>query len=117
MATECATQAINLNKEYSKPVISRANSHYELEKYEEAYEDYQTVDKLDPSIIQKSADLKRKFADCRRRVEELTEKRKTEVMSGLKDLGNTLLGKFGMSLDNFKLQQNEGGSYNISFQK
>ena len=36
----------------------------------------------------------------------------------LKDLGNTVLGKFGMSLDNFKAVQDPAtGSYNISFQQ
>jgi hypothetical protein len=36
----------------------------------------------------------------------------------LKDLGNSLLGKFGLSLDNFKVDQNggEGGnSYSVKF--
>ena len=31
------------------------------------------------------------------------EKKKTEALTGLKQLGNTILGKFGLSLDNFKL--------------
>lgn len=65
----------------------------------------------------------------KKKMDELTENRKDEVMKNLKDLGNTLLGikyilfelrflgKFGLSLDNFKMQQNEGGSYNIAFQK
>jgi hypothetical protein len=36
----------------------------------------------------------------------------------LKDLGNTLLGKFGLSTDNFKINKDDNsGSYNISFQK
>lgn len=35
----------------------------------------------------------------------------------LKDLGNTILGKFGMSLDNFKAEKDpETGSYSIRFQ-
>ena len=34
----------------------------------------------------------------------------------LKDLGNSLLGKFGMSLDNFKaVKDPQTGSYSISF--
>lgn len=37
-------------------------------------------------------------------------------MKGLKNLGNSLLGNFGMSLDNFKLNSNGQGGYNISYQ-
>ncbi len=34
----------------------------------------------------------------------------------LKDLGNTILGKFGMSLDNFKAEKDPTtGSYSIKF--
>jgi hypothetical protein len=34
----------------------------------------------------------------------------------LKDLGNSLLGKFGMSLDNFKAEQDPAtGGYSIKF--
>ena len=33
----------------------------------------------------------------------MMEKKKEEVMTNLKTFGNSLLGKFGMSLDNFKL--------------
>lgn len=36
----------------------------------------------------------------------------------LKDLGNSLLGHFGMSLDNFKAVQDPGtGSYSVQFQQ
>jgi hypothetical protein len=39
-----------------------------------------------------------------------------ETMSKLKDLGNSLLGNFGLSLDNFKAVQDPNtGSYSISF--
>ena len=44
------------------------------------------------------------------------EKEKEEMMGNLKGLGNTILGKFGLSLDNFKVQQGPGGGYNINFQ-
>lgn len=34
----------------------------------------------------------------------------------LKDLGNTVLGKFGLSLDNFKAEKDpQTGSYSIKF--
>jgi len=48
-------------------------------------------------------------------VEDLNEKRKTEVVDGLKKIGNSILGYFGMSLDNFKLNQGDNGGYNVSF--
>jgi hypothetical protein len=44
---------------------------------------------------------------------------KDEAIGKLKELGNSLLGHFGLSLDNFKVNQDEagGGGYNISFGK
>jgi len=116
MCIECATQSISLNKEYLRPVLCRAGAYYELEKWEESHEDYQAAEKLDPESVQKP-DIQRKLNILKKKIDDLTEVRKNEVMGNLKDLGNTLLGKFGLSLDNFKMQQNENGSYNIAFQK
>ena len=49
---------------------------------------------------------------------ERQEKMKEEMVGKLKDLGNTLLGKFGLSLDNFKTEKDPGtGSYSIKFQQ
>jgi hypothetical protein len=43
------------------------------------------------------------------------EVKKQEMFGQLKNLGNNILGKFGLSLDNFKLNEQPGGGYNISF--
>ena len=44
------------------------------------------------------------------------EQLKTETVDKLKDLGNSILGNFGLSLDNFKaVQDPQTGSYSISF--
>jgi len=46
---------------------------------------------------------------------EKFDKMKDEVVGNLKTLGNSMLGYFGMSLDNFKMQQNPDGTYNINY--
>lgn len=55
--------------------------------------------------------------EATRLADEQFEKDKTAMLGQLKDLGNTVLGKFGMSLDNFKVQQGENGSYSININK
>lgn len=45
------------------------------------------------------------------------EKEKDEMLDKLKGLGNSLLGRFGLSTDNFKFEQNEGGSWGMKFQR
>ena len=50
------------------------------------------------------------------KIKELEEKEKAEMMGKLKDFGNTILGKFGLSVDNFQTVKDEkSGSYNIQF--
>jgi tetratricopeptide (TPR) repeat protein len=49
---------------------------------------------------------------------ERMEQLKVETMAKLKDLGNSILGNFGMSLDNFQtVQDPKTGSYSVSFQQ
>ncbi|CAN1340892.1 Tetratricopeptide repeat protein 1 [Linum perenne] len=48
---------------------------------------------------------------------EKREKMKEEMIGKLKEMGNSLLGRFGMSVDNFKAVKDPNtGSYSISFQ-
>ena len=39
-----------------------------------------------------------------------------EMLGKLKDIGNSILGNFGISLDNFKMTPNGQGGYSIQYQ-
>ncbi|XP_076941202.1 uncharacterized protein LOC143610680 [Bidens hawaiensis] len=110
---ECS-KALELNPTYLKALIRRGEAHEKLENYDEAIADMKKILELDPSNNQ-----------CRRtifRLEPLAiekrEKMKEEMLGKLKDMGNSILGRFGMSVDNFKAVKDPNtGSYSISFQR
>lgn len=112
-AAKAASRAIELDDKYVKGYSRRATAYQELDDLEHALADYQKVAELSnsPQVLQ---EVKRLTPI----VEERREKLKEEMMGKLKDLGNTVLGKFGMSLDNFKAVQDPStGSYSINFQQ
>ena len=80
---------------------------------DEALKDYQSVLELDP----KNVVAHKAVRELPAKIEERNEKLKAEMMDNLKKLGNMCLKPFGLSTNNFKMEQNEGGSYNIQFQQ
>lgn len=61
---------------------------------------------------------RRRRAELAKKIEERNEKLKQEMLGKLKEVGNKILGKFGMSVDNFKMVQDpETGGYSIKFEK
>jgi tetratricopeptide (TPR) repeat protein len=51
------------------------------------------------------------------KAKEKQDKEMAEMMEKLKGLGNTLLGKIGLSLDNFVTEKREDGTMNIQFKQ
>ncbi|GKV18145.1 hypothetical protein SLEP1_g28567 [Rubroshorea leprosula] len=110
---EC-TKALELNPSYIKALVRRGEAHEKLEHYEEAIVDMKKILELDPSN-----DQARKAICCLEPLAaEKREKMKEEMIAKMKELGNSVLGRFGMSVDNFKAVQDPNtGSYSISFQR
>ncbi|XP_047048977.1 tetratricopeptide repeat protein 1-like [Lolium rigidum] len=110
---EC-TKALDLNPSYLKALLRRGEAHEKLEHYDEAIADMKRVIEVDPANEQ----AKRSLFRLEPLAAEKREKMKEEMMAKLKDLGNSVLGRFGMSVDNFKAVKDPNtGSYSMSFQK
>lgn len=111
---EDCTASLELHPLSPKPLSRRSKAHEALEQYAQAIEDLKSLVALDPRDRESSLSLAR----LQKIENERNEKMKAEMMGKLKEFGNTILGKFGMSLDNFKATQDPtSGSYNISFGK
>lgn len=113
-AVELSTKALELNPTYAKAFLRRAQALEKLDRLDEALTDLNKVVELNPGNQQASSDIKR----LEPVVAERREKMKEEMIGKLKDLGNSVLGRFGMSVDNFKAVKDPNtGSYSISFQR
>ncbi|KAG8495728.1 hypothetical protein CXB51_013452 [Gossypium anomalum] len=109
---EC-TKALDLNPSYIKALVRRGEAHEKLQNFEEAIADMKKILEFDPSNNQAVKTIRR----LEPLAAEKREKLKEEMMAKLKELGNSVLGKFGMSVDNFKAVKDPNtGSYSISFQ-
>uniref|UniRef100_W5MT40 Tetratricopeptide repeat protein 1 n=1 Tax=Lepisosteus oculatus TaxID=7918 RepID=W5MT40_LEPOC len=106
------TKAIDLNPNYVRAILRRAELYEKTDKLDEALEDYKAVLEKDPTVHQARE-------ACMRLPEQITErneKLKEEMMGKLKDLGNLFLRPFGLSTENFQVQQDPAsGSYSINF--
>ena len=109
---EDCTIAIMLNPKYVKAYLRRASAHEALEQTEDALKDAKVALEIDP----RNAAARRDVARLQKIEDERLEKLKEETLGKLKDLGNSILGNFGLSLDNFNAVQDPStGSYSISF--
>lgn len=107
------TSAIELNPQYSKAIFQRMKLYQKLEKFDKAIEDA----KILKSQHFTGANIDALILELEQQEKAKIEKLKAETLSQLKGLGNSILGKFGISLDNFKLNQNNDGSYNIQYKQ
>ncbi|KOC70399.1 Tetratricopeptide repeat protein 1 [Habropoda laboriosa] len=108
------TKAIELNPSYVKAYVRRGQLYEESEKLDESLEDFKKVLTFDPSHKDANNAVRRLPA----LIEERNEKLKTEMIGKLKDLGNMVLKPFGLSMNNFELENNpDSGGYSVKFRQ
>uniref|UniRef100_A0A0F7Z9K3 Tetratricopeptide repeat protein 1 n=1 Tax=Crotalus adamanteus TaxID=8729 RepID=A0A0F7Z9K3_CROAD len=112
MAISDCSKALELNPNYIKALLRRAELYEKTEKLDEALEDYKNLLEKDPSVYQAREACMR----LPKQIEERNEKLKAEMLGKLKDLGNLVLRPFGLSTENFQVKQDSStGSYSINF--
>uniref|UniRef100_A0A0V0G5W1 Putative tetratricopeptide repeat protein n=1 Tax=Triatoma dimidiata TaxID=72491 RepID=A0A0V0G5W1_TRIDM len=112
-AVDDCGKAIELDPDYVKALMRRAQLYEKTDKLDEALADYKRILELD------SSNKEAIMANMRLPplINERNEKLKTEMLGKLKDLGNMVLKPFGLSTNNFQMMPNESGGYSISFKQ
>lgn len=106
------TEAIVADPDYTKAYYRRALAHEKLDEFEEAVSDLEKCFNLDAAM--KLSEQSRYKILVKKR-EEKFEKQKNEMLTSLKDIGNSILGQFGLSTDDFKVNKDPvTGSYSLS---
>uniref|UniRef100_A0A3B5MKK3 Uncharacterized protein n=1 Tax=Xiphophorus couchianus TaxID=32473 RepID=A0A3B5MKK3_9TELE len=109
--SDCS-RAIDLDPEYLRALLRRAELYEKSEKLDEALEDYRKVLERDPS----HSGAQQACMRLPQQIEERNEKLKEEMMGKLKDLGNLILRPFGLSTSNFQVEQDSSsGTFSINF--
>ena len=109
-----SNRALKLVPNYNKALFRRMQANEALDKLDDALSDAKLLKQLHPesALAQTEADRLEKMVQERR-------KREMDQMLGqLKELGNTLLGKIGLSLDQFNVQRDDkNGTFSINMQQ
>jgi len=107
------TKSLEYKPNYMKSLVRRSQLYEEMDKLDEALEDYKKIFEMDPS----NKDAYYATQRLPPLINERNEKLKTEMMGKLKDLGNMVLRPFGLSTNNFQLQPTDAGGYTINFKQ
>lgn len=95
--------ALELKPGYVKALMRRKEAHVRLGELRKAVEDAKELGE------------KREVERLTQMAEEKEKKDTEEAMKGLKDLGNSILSNFGMSLNDFSIDKDPNtGNYSIS---
>ncbi|KZV75601.1 TPR-like protein [Peniophora sp. CONT] len=117
VVTAC-TEAIADDPTYAKAILRRAQANEKIGSWSalsSAQEDYNKLLELHPKGSAQARDVERALRFLAPRAEAAQKREVDEMFGKLKGIGNTVLGKFGLSTDNFKFEPNGQGGYAMNF--
>ncbi|KAG5468431.1 hypothetical protein LSCM1_02411 [Leishmania martiniquensis] len=110
-AVHMLSEAIRHDNSYVKAYVRRADCYYSMQKWSSAYGDYESYEKLGGVL---DAQGRARKSDAKAKVDEEMQK----MLGELKNLGNKILGNFGLSTDNFKFDKDPNtGGYSMRFER
>ncbi|GAA5906477.1 hypothetical protein JCM6882_004446 [Rhodosporidiobolus microsporus] len=119
-AVKACDEALEENPDYTKALHRRAMANESIGSWSslssslEDFNKLSTLSDISPLLAQQIKQAKQRIP---KKIEVQQQKEKDEVLGKLKDLGNTVLGKFGLSTNNFVFQEQPGGGYSMNFQR
>ncbi|KAI0756660.1 hypothetical protein C8Q80DRAFT_1129813 [Daedaleopsis nitida] len=117
VVTAC-TEALKDDPKYIKALQRRAAANEQIGSWtslSSAQEDYKTLLDLLPPTSPDLVGVRRSLASLTPRVEAAQKRETAEMLDKLKGLGNSILGNFGLSTDNFQFTPNGQGGYSMNF--
>ncbi|KAF8898529.1 hypothetical protein BD779DRAFT_1484414 [Infundibulicybe gibba] len=117
-AVAACSQALLDDPAYIKALQRRAACNEKIGSWSalaSAQEDYTKLLKLLPPSSPAIKDVHNSLATLKPRVEAAQKEETAEMMGKLKGIGNSILGNFGLSTDNFKFVPNGQGGYSMNF--
>lgn len=117
-AVIAANQSLLDQPNYVKALYRRAQANEHIGGWSglsSALEDYKSLLTLPDLPKSTRPEMLAAIRRLEPRAKEAAEREKNEMLSKLKGLGDSILGNFGLSTDNFKFTQQPGGGYSMNF--
>ncbi|KAM6498281.1 hypothetical protein JOM56_006229 [Amanita muscaria] len=117
-AVQACSQALLDDPEYVKALQRRASSSEAIGTWSSlttAQDDYNTLLKILPESDRRRGEISAALHKLKPRLEDAQKRETTEMVDKLKGVGNSILGRFGLSTDNFQFVPNGQGGYSVNF--
>ncbi|KZT21656.1 TPR-like protein [Neolentinus lepideus HHB14362 ss-1] len=117
-AVTACTEALLDDPGYVKALQRRAACNEKIGTWSSltsAQEDYNALINVLPPSSHQLGETRRALQSLKPRLEAAQKAEMGEMLDKLKGLGNSILGNFGLSTDNFKFEPNGQGGYSMNF--